>query len=135
MTKQTQKKETTMEETNLTRDVIDIDAKEKILSQIIRDVSSRLESHFEQWQGGLSFRAILSNYSVKAKKVGMTTSELADELVQRNAIRVYNTPSGARFVFAASCPLELSEIQEWLQLQDLKRNEEKAQRKALKAAQ
>lgn len=111
------------------------DPKEAAIEQIGRDVQSRLKQYFEQWEGGLSFRAILSNYSVKASKLGFTTTEFANELMDRGFIKIFLTPSGSRFVFPGDCPLSLQEIQEWLHTQEVKKETDKEAKRAVKAAE
>ena len=92
---------------------------QKKLSEIGEEIKIRLTNHFKQWEAGLPFKLIMSAQSHKAKQLGLDVGALANELENQGFIKILNSPSGARFVFAGDCPLSLEEMKEWLQTEEM----------------
>lgn len=102
------------------------------LDEIGRETQLRLSKHFEQWKAGLQFRFVLSSQAYRAKALGMDVGTMSSELETRGYIKVLNTPSGQRFVFAGDCDWSLEEMQNWLQEQELFKESQKEFKKQLK---
>jgi len=92
--------------------------KSEVIERVGRAFKARLDSHFAQWTGGLPFKVIMSNYSYKAKALGMDVGELAQELEAKGFIKIINSPSGARYLFSGDCPLTETELMDWLSTQE-----------------
>lgn len=100
--------------------------REDNINKIGLEVKRRLDQHFKQWGGGLSFRTVMSNNSYKARNLGLEVGELAQLLEDKGYIKVINTPSGARFLFSSECPLSNDELADWLMTQELQKSADKA---------
>jgi len=106
--------------------------RKELVNQVGKSLQYRLNRHYEQWQAGLPFKTALSDQSYKAKAIGLTVADLAQELEEAGFIKVYNIPSGARFVFSGDCPASLDEIQEFLHSQEAAKEANKTMKKANK---
>ncbi len=112
-----------------------LEYKAEAIASIGRGVKTRLKDHFKQWNGGLPYKTVISAETYRARRIGMEVGELASELETAGYIKIFNTPSGARYVFSGDCPLTIEEMQNWLQEQEVYKETErefrKSQRKAL----
>ncbi len=81
-------------------------------------IKAQLDSHFTQWNAGLPFKTIISKHSVKARSMSLTVDELAIALEKEGFIKVLSTPSGKRYVFSGSVPLEPNQLNDLIQAQE-----------------
>ena len=113
------------------KETIELTQKEKkeLIEQIGEGLQHDLDRHFKQWEGGLPFKAFLSQKWHQAAKVGLNVSNLANTLEKMGYIKILSTPKGKRFIFSGSCKWTLNEIQEWIQLQESIHEAEKEYKK------
>lgn len=92
---------------------------EQEIENLGTDTQTRLNKQFEQWGGGLMYRIAITSLSYDAKRIGLTLSQLATRLEDEGYIKIFNTPTGARWVFSGDCPMSHEEMQTWLQEQEM----------------
>jgi len=102
------------------------------LDEIGKETQLRLSKHFEQWKAGLQFRFVLSSQAYRAKALGMDVGAMSSELETLGYIKVLNTPSGQRFVFAGDCEWSNEEMQNWLQEQEMLKESQKEFKKQIR---
>lgn len=99
------------------------------LVKIGMDINKRLNKHFEQWGGGLQYKLILPHYASRAKRLGLSVTELSDALEEIGAIKVLNSPNGKRFIFSGDCQATPEEMNDWLQTQEMVREQNQEAKK------
>lgn len=115
-------------EKNMEKNLDNIDT----INKIGNEINLRLANHFKQWGAGLQFRFIMSSQAYRAKNLGMDVGTLSNKLESMGYIKIMNTPSGQRFVFAGNCPWTTEEMMNWLQEQEMLKETQKEFKKSLK---
>lgn len=101
----------------------------EILERSGRGIKAQLDSHYEQWQSGLSFRIIFPKYSVRANSIDMDIGDFSMALEELGYIKILSTPNGKRTVFSGSCPMSNDELKAHLQEAEMVEAAEKAANK------
>ncbi len=109
-------------------------SREEQISKVGKDVKSRLDRQFQQWESGLPYKTVFSDQSYKAKALNMTVRELAEALESAGYVKIFNTPSGASFVLPGDCAWTMNEVSDWLQAIEIKKDSEREAKRATKAA-
>lgn len=114
MNKQTKKPR----EGTKTESKMELESNKDELTRLGTGIKAQLDSHFKQWNAGLPFKTIISKHSVKAKSMSLSVDELAMELEANGYIKVLSTPTGRRYVFSGTVPLEPDELNDLIQMQE-----------------
>lgn len=80
-----------------------------IVDRLGAELKTRLNNHFQNYQTCVAFKTLLSHKASIARKVGLSLTELSNELEERGYIKVIEMPSMARFLFSGDCPLTKDE--------------------------
>lgn len=89
----------------------------------------RLKDMEEKWQAGLPFNLLFNKYGATAKKLGLNTTLLVEELVKRNYITKVTAPSSKLFFFSADSKLTRQQQLDWASDKINEQEEEKQLRK------
>ena len=89
----------------------------------------RLKDMEEKWQAGLPFNLLFNKYGATAKKLGLNTTLLVEELVKRNYITKVTAPSSKLFFFSADSKLTEQQQLDWASDKITEQEEEKHLRK------
>lgn len=73
-------------------------------------IQKQLTEHYAQWASGMEYRNIFPPLSKQIKGMGLSIMEFAYMLQDEGFIKLVNTPSGKKYVYAGDCPLTNEEI-------------------------